>query len=484
MPVAQNQLHPGSFIDLDAADVNPTLAGLVIMAVGTKLASGTANDNEPVRVITKPDAASLLGAAGPLTRMIKRLFTSAPNVEIWALPVPEAGGGVAASDGYFEATGTATAAGEIFAYVGDERYAVAVAIGDGGPEIVDKLDIAIGDATETYVASTIDDGISKLTLTYNFKGASSNQVRLAWNLGASEKGVAGITLTVSQPTNGAVDPTITTALANLGAQRVDYLMTQYNADAYLDELEAFMLARDDSTQQIAGLIGYGQIDTITNIITDLDANRNSEFSSDAASEQVYTPAFEFGALYWGAVSQAANVDRNATMRRIALPGLGVVGSGDDFVEREALLQAGASPIIVDSGLAYILRTVTTRTETNGQPDGSWRQVEKRIVMFSVRDYLNAYFEVNWSKAKLSEAAVADLPPGVKIMTPDLFKGIMATLYINMRNLGWLDPAGLDTFKASLVAEINQPGRIDWSGQFAWLSGFFILSGQATFTSGT
>lgn len=486
MPVNLNQLVPGPFLALSAADVSPTVPGLVIMAVGTKLAAGTATDEEPVRVFTDQDADLLFGAGGPLTRMIRRLRRAAPNVELWGLPVPEDGGGVAASDGLFTITGTATGAGEVFAYVGDERYSVAVAVGDTGEDLIDKLDATLAEAiadNATYVASTVD-GVTTLTLTYNFAGATGNQIKLAWNLGSSEKTPPGITLDVSQPTNGAVDPSITTALSNLGSLRIDLLATQYNADAYLDELEAFMLQRDDATQQIAGMIGYGQVDTITNLVTDLDTNRNSEYSVGASSAKVYTPAFEFGAIYLGACYQAANVDRNATLRRLALVGLGIEASGDSFTEREALLQAGGATVLVESGLAYVERAVTTRTETGGQPDGSYRQLEKRIVMYATRDYFNAYFVTNWSQAKLSEAGVANLPPGIKIMTPDLFRGIAAGLYQQEVNLGWLDPDGLPIFQASLVAQINQPGRLDWSGQFAWLSGFFILSGSAVFTSGT
>ena len=107
---------PGVYIETDASKAGRTEDPGRILLIGQKLTAGTAVANMPVPVTSVDDAKAQFGLGSMLADMIDAVRLAAPLGLLWALPVADAGGAVAAA-GTITVSAAPTAPGVIPLYV-------------------------------------------------------------------------------------------------------------------------------------------------------------------------------------------------------------------------------------------------------------------------------------------------------------------------------------------------------------------------------
>src|SRR5262245_35270565 len=103
-------------------EVDPSKAGLPVnrqaaLLVGTKTTDGVGTADVPIPIGRQMDADHLFGQGSELARMFAAFFANNFSQEVWALPLAEPVGGVAATGKITIATGP-TEAGTFHLYIG------------------------------------------------------------------------------------------------------------------------------------------------------------------------------------------------------------------------------------------------------------------------------------------------------------------------------------------------------------------------------
>lgn len=122
--------------------------------------------------------------------------------------------------GTIDISGTATEAGPLNLYVGNEPIgAVSVAVGDTGEDVVDAVVIQWGLTRNKNIRATaVGNGVTatQIDVTEKSAGLCGNYTSLAVNLGAGQKTPAGLTVTITPMSGGTGVPDIQDALDALG----------------------------------------------------------------------------------------------------------------------------------------------------------------------------------------------------------------------------------------------------------------------------
>jgi len=94
MPVSFNNIPANLRVPLFYAEVDPSKAGTFVvneraLLIGTKLSTGTATADVPVRVGGKDDGIEKAGRGSQLARMVEAFRANNSNHDLWIAPVDE-----------------------------------------------------------------------------------------------------------------------------------------------------------------------------------------------------------------------------------------------------------------------------------------------------------------------------------------------------------------------------------------------------------
>src|SRR5262245_34013346 len=128
MPVSFSQIPAVMKQPLYWVEVDPSKAGAPIPAykallIGTMMSTGLAQPDVPVPIGRQMDADAAFGQGSELGRAFQTFFANNFGTEVWALPVAEPEGGVAAS-GTITVTTAPTEAGTYHLYIGGTHVPV------------------------------------------------------------------------------------------------------------------------------------------------------------------------------------------------------------------------------------------------------------------------------------------------------------------------------------------------------------------------
>jgi phage tail sheath gpL-like len=214
------------------------------LLIGQKLAAGTGVANVPQLVSRTDQAKDLFGVGSMLARMHEIYRLGDSFGEVWCIALDDPGAGVAAT-GSFAITGTATKAGTVSAYMGEDRVQVAVAASDAAATVATALAAAINADVDLPVTAAAATGT--VTLTAKHKGALGNDILLQTNyLGAQggEVTPAGLTIAVTAMSGGTAAPSLTAAIAAMGDDEYDFIIQPY---ADTTNLDLFRTTMNDTT---------------------------------------------------------------------------------------------------------------------------------------------------------------------------------------------------------------------------------------------
>jgi phage tail sheath gpL-like len=431
-----------------------------VLLVGQYNSGSTPVDSEPVQVLSVADAQSRFGRGSMLAIMAEAAFLSgAIGYEVFALPVADAGGAVAAT-GEISISGSATEAGVLALTIAGVEVDVAVPNGADPTAIGDAIEAAINAKLDLPVTASNSTGT--VTVTARFGGAAGNQISMDINRDPADETPAGITVTVDAAlSSGATNPVLTTALGNLGDTWYTELVCPYIDDASITAVEAAGAARMDPAVKRPFIAFVGYTDTQANLLTVL-GDRNSEFTSFIPVHGSPTTAFEIGAAAsgWWARKQVASVGR--PVRGDVIPGVRAGDLNDlTYAQRDTSVKSGGS-YTVNSGSSVVFGdVVSTRTETNtGVATEAYQFVSDYMpgLQLKIND-----LEITYGSAPFIQATVIDdsAPGGV----PNAVRPAMAKAYAIQLVDRW---AGLGITKNrnavvdGIVVEINgtNAGRID------------------------
>jgi phage tail sheath gpL-like len=473
---------PGQFIEFDSSRAVQGLSAMpnVALIIGPRLVSvGTVAGNVLAAIPSVAKAELYWGHGSIMAGMVESFKAANPYTELWGIGVEVDAGGVAAA-GSFAFAGTATAAGEVAAYVCGNRIAVSVAINDAAATVGTALTAAIVAYCAAHNLPVVATGTATTTVTALSKGTLGNAIDLRLNYQVGESLPTGITCTVTQPTGGTLVPALTTAIAAIGAQWFNTLVCAFSDDTSMDAVEA-----DLDTRWGPMVMQEGQCFIASNgtsgALTTLGNARNSKFTTYMGGGLSPTPPW-----VWASVTAAvdcAEPDPARPRQTLALTGCKPPAHGVEFtwLERNTLLSDGISTYTVTpSGDCLIERLVTTyQTSPAGAVDVSYLNIETMRTLAYMRYSWRAWVALRYPRHKLADDGT-NYGPGQAIVTPKILRSEGIAWFKEMIAAGLAE--GLEQFKTDAIFERNATDRdrVDMRMSPDLMNQFRVLAGQIQF----
>jgi len=297
--------------------------------------------------------------------------------------------------------------------------------------------------------------------------------------GGAEITPAGLTVTIVAMSGGATNPTLTTALANLTDQAFDFICQPYTDNTSIGAMSAFLADATGrwswQTQEYGHAFGairatYGAAVTFGTALNDQHLTVMPFLDSPSSS-------YVWAAAIAGVAGSSIRVDPALPLQTLQIPGVLAPPQPSRFTQplRNTLLYDGMSTFKVSkAGVVSIDALITTyQLDAAGAPDDSYLYVE---TMFTLMAYLRArasFIAEAYSRIKVV-ANGTRIPPGSNFITPNLFRGVLITLYNSLCPALVQDPtdyaAGL-----TVVINANNPGRFDIADDPILTGGLHIIA---------
>ncbi len=328
--------------------------------------AGTATAETAAQIFSDGGAATAYGMGSLTHLMAKAAMQRNPYLDLTAVSLDDAGAGVASS-ATLTVTNTATAAGALRFYVGDQY--VDVAIASGATTTTVARDLANAIATKGDLPVTVSNTAAVLTLTAKNKGTIGNDIGLGYQVTAG----IGTTVTVSAMSGGATDPAIQDALDAVYSTRYNLVVSPYNNQTALGTLKTHVEEVSNAVEQ-RGTIGIyattGTLSAATTLASQVNSIRiaGAFLRYTAGTTQKQTPSWQLASMT--AAGIAADPDVSGPVKHLALAKAAAPTGADRLsrTEQETLLTAGVSPIEVGPGeTSRLVRMPLTYTlDANGQ----------------------------------------------------------------------------------------------------------------------
>ncbi len=446
-------------IDESKASSGPVLQVYRALILAQKLAAGSAPADVPIIVTSAEDANALFGEGSMAARMVQKFRDRNAFTKLDVIPLDDDGGAVKAA-GDFLFSGTATANGTIYFYIGGERLTAAVVSGDTATAVATAVDAAITAAEGLPVTAAPTAG--QVDVTARNGGVVGNKIDLRVNHHPGEALPAGITVVVTAMTSGATNPTLTAAIAAMGETQWNVLAFPYVDATSLIAIEAELLSRWGPMRAIEGVAIAAEQDTVGNLQT-LGGTRNSQFVSILGLESFPGSPCEHAAQVAGLVAFYGASDPARPFQTLALSGLAPAEVDRLTVaERDLLLNDGISTTVTGpGGVVQINRLVTTRTKNDsGFEDHAFRDVNDVLQLGFYRFSWSARMSSRFPRHKLAEQISGTRAAGSSVLTPMGAKAESIAHYGQLEALGIVqDPRH---FADNSLFEINatDPNRLD------------------------
>lgn len=442
-----------------------------LVLFGHKTSSGTMADNVKTACSSHREAQQLAGVS-MLSDMYRIARLNAPTQEILICAVPESG--VAAEWTLTVASVPANGGAGVIEIHGEAVQVDAVA-GDSATTVATALKDAINayynELSEASLMITAASAAGVVTVTARHKGALSADLDFYVPVEVSGNIFAGTNIVIASTEAGSGDPTTASALAALGDDNADMVISPWGDVANLNRYETTMSdvsGRGSYLRQV-----YGHVHTVTTGNTaarhTLGAGRNDRHCSIV--ERVASSGDYNSAWAWATASVAAVMHKlfDGVLGGASVNHTGVRLQGiraprtksvlPDYAARNASLKTGLSTWMVrDDGSVVIDKLITTYQQNPlAQPDTTFRDIQWVGQMtFSLRQF----------RADLSyehgQKAIADSNPG-NLGAISTTKDIKATMISSAERLargGVLE--NVSKFVLDLVVERNagNPNRVD------------------------
>jgi phage tail sheath gpL-like len=438
---------PGTYVEIGGTKAlnSPGSTPHNVLIVGIRQSTGTVAAGVLKQIVGELDADPYFGSKSIIAAAARAFKRVNRTARVQAIALDENSGGTAATF-TLPIVGTATADGTLRVRIGDQRVSIAVASGTTNTNAAIALDNAI-DATDR-MPWTAANATGTVTCTHVHKGESGNGFTVE-----VEAIPAGLTCTPTQPTNGATNPTMSTAIAALADERYDTIITCLTDATSVAALENEMALRWGPLVKQPGMV-IGAVRGSHGTLTTYGGARNSRFSCIMGTGLSPTPPWVWAAQVAGRDAQRCDTQPNRPRNGMTLPDCEApaLTSRFDISERNLLMFDGISTFKVDqSGMVMIERLITTyQTNVAGLADTTYLSME------TMRNLAHGYLEMLAVGAKYDTHLLVpdgtNVDAGVPAISPSEFKGELISWYAGRVRRGLAkDEKG---FAEALIAEIN------------------------------
>lgn len=427
------------------------------LILGQKTTAGTGTADTVALCSGSNDAATLAGVNSQLAAHVAAYRLNDTAGELWIGILADNAGGTQAT-GTVTFSGTPTANGSFFFYLGGTRYVLPVLTTSTSAQLATALAALVNaDLTCPFTASA---ATAVVTFTADSKGPLGNDFPMAvsfYGLAGGEPTVPGLVATLVQMSGGATPPTLTNLLAGIGDKSFDFIVCPYNDTTTLDALKLFL---NDSTgrwsyaQQTYGHVFTSYGGTLSACVT-FGTARNDQHASCLGMNASPTPMSTWAAIYAGAAAASLRIDPARPLQTIALQGGIAPLLPNRFVlqDRNTLLYNGISTYTVgDDGTVAIENVITTyQKNAFGSADDSYLQIETLFnLMYQLR-FLRTRITSKFPRMKLADDGTP-FAAGSAIVTPNIVRAELISAYADLEDLGLAQDG--DVFAAELIVQRN------------------------------
>lgn len=461
--VPSNAVASGVFVEQEA--VQGSLGDLVIpqkIALFGQYNAGKTVTNYTPRLLNGPDeAASLYGVGSMLHLMAIKAFLQNGGVPVYAIPMPDDVSGTAAQ-GSITVSGTCTGSGVLALFIGGQKVQVPIALGDSASAVATKISTRLSASVNLPVTNSPSGAV--VTLTAKFKGLTGNGITIVENLDPEDalQAPLGITLAISQPSGGLLNPNTTSAFDALGNTFFTQIAFPFTDSDNLGRLDSYWDTRISAEVKKPFIAMIGDVNLIATYQSAVTA-RNSAAETYVNVEGSPNIPFEIAAAAVSACSASASADVVRPWKNLQLKGIRS-GGRPEFTwqqHNDTQLLGGGTTYPSTTGEIYIKDLVTTyKTNALGAEDDSLRYPET-IANYQAKVYsLDAMF-LSEPFTRAVVIADGDVSSKSYVVSPSRVKGYLRRLVDELWIANNWSHSG-DTIKASIITEINSgnPGRID------------------------
>jgi len=443
-----------------------------LLLIGQKLSTGAAPAGQPI-MVREAQAAGLGGAGSMLAQMDAVARRNAPLAEIWWLPLDDAQAGVAATGKIAVGTPSLTQAQVLTIYIAGQRVRIPVLVGDTDEDIAANLVAEINKTPGLPVTAAVNGTeASEVDLTARHKGTLGNFILIERGLLEEDGNLghtgSGLELTITAMANGAGDPDITSALANLGEDEFDWIVLPYSDATNLGAISDYFSDVAGTWSWYKQLYGHAIVPH-TGTVGDLQTfglAQNRQHLSYFPCRKFLSPPWEVAAAVGARLVKHLSTPPELSRPLQTLELVGIKGpraKADRLTrtDRQTLYYSGISGYYVHAdGSVRIDRIVTGyRVNAWGDPDATYLDIETMA---------QSMYGIRYLRQKVTNAhgrqALADSNPGrlPHITTPTDIRNTLIHGYADLVALGVFE--GLDLFARNVVVERDpvDPNRVNAS----------------------
>lgn len=420
--------------------------------------------NTPTLIRSADEARGLCGQGSALAKMAAMWFRNNASVPLYALAAANTGYTAGTDD--ITITGTATASGTIYGYIGGRLVRSIVAAGQTGAQIAVNMAAAINADPECGVTAVaalnvvtltaIELGVlGNLTLEINYRGPIYGEVT-----------PPGITIDAFDLLGGTGSPNLAALLANAGDGLYDFLLCPYALGADLDDVDEWL--NDDTgrwswQQQVYGHAFIPLKGTVATLSTFGNTRNGQHVAIVGIPRLAPSPAYEWMTAFAAQSAGSLIIDPARPVQSLLMNGILAPVDSQRFtvLERQILYFDGISCTYVDaSQVVHIDRCITTyQRNVWGAPDNSYLDVETMYTAAYFNRFMRDRILLKFPRHKLANDGT-QFGGGQAIVTPSIIKAEMVAAYGQLEAAGLMENAEL--FRQHLIVERNatDPNRVD------------------------
>ena len=330
MPIPFKQIPANIRVPLFYAEVDPSQANTAVQAqrtllIGQITSAGTLAPNVPVISQSVAEAKASAGPGSILAGMTAAYRANDSFGEVWYLPLADDAGATAATGSVLFA-GPTTAAGTVYLYIAGQLVSVPLTSGTTAIAAAAAVSAAINASTDLPVVAAVD-GVTaaKVDLTAKNKGLVGNDIDVRVNYRGAAGGEtlpAGLTATVTAMASGAVNPVLTTALANLLDVPFDFIVSPFTDAASIAAISALLGDANGRWNWQTQVYGHCFIAKRGSVgqLGSFGATVNDQHLSAIGFYDSPSPNWAWAAAFAGAAAVSLRADPGLPLqRRLSLP---------------------------------------------------------------------------------------------------------------------------------------------------------------------
>jgi phage tail sheath gpL-like len=466
--IPSNLRLPLFYAEVDNSQANSGAQNQRTLIIGQITTAGNAVPSVPV-ISAGVNDAKAKGGPGSMLHLMTLAYKASDNFgEVWFLPLADAAQSIKAI-GSVAVTAPPSASGVISLYIAGQLVSVTVTATDTVATTAASIIAQVNQNTALPVTAAVDAVTpGKVNLTAKNAGACGNDIDIRLNfLGTAggESTPSGLALTVTAMASGATNPLLDDALANLGDEPFDFIVSPYTDKASLDSLKAFLsdtVGRWSWANQIYGHVFAAKSGTLSTL-TAFGVTRNNQHETVIGVYDSPTPTWLWAADMAGAAAVALRADPGRPLQTLSLGYVTAPPHDSRFIatERNTLLWDGISTFTVGSDGTVALENVITTYQVNsyGEADDSYLEIETLFLLMYVLRNQRSVITSKFARVKLG-ADGGRYGPGSGVVTPSTIKAELIANYQEMETDGMVQNSAL--FAQALIVEQDKknPNRIN------------------------